>query len=178
MGTKYTSQSVVGYNASPPPDDGTVSAANKITWATIKSKLPDPLNTFIAAVNTQLVTALDFSATSQTLAYTTTAADHQKPIQVTRTTTISLGDAATMAAGYQTTIINAGTNTVTVALITAANTLDGISNGTVALAPRQAQTFAVNNGATGYRTLSDSSNLPAGVMVDFGGTVAPAGWLL
>ena len=77
MGTKYTTQTVSGYNSSPPSDDGTVSAANKVTWATIKSKLPDPLNTAIAAVNSAILTALDYSPTSQSSAYTTTAADNQ-----------------------------------------------------------------------------------------------------
>lgn len=179
MGTKYSSQSASGYNTSPPADDGTVSASNKITWATIKSKLPDPLKTFIEAINTQLVTALDYSPTAQSAPYTTVAADHQRPIEVTGTTTISLGDAATMGVGYQVTIFNKGTNAVTVALITGANTLDGVAAGTVALAPKQAQSFAVNQAANGYNTLSSGNyGFSTGDVKLTLKTVADAGWVL
>lgn len=47
----YTSVSVSGYNSSPPADDGSQVAANKVTWAGIKTKLTDPLNTALAAID-------------------------------------------------------------------------------------------------------------------------------
>lgn len=47
----YTSVSVSGYNTSPPPDDGSQVAANKVTWAGIKTKLTDPLNTALSAID-------------------------------------------------------------------------------------------------------------------------------
>lgn len=53
----YTSQTISGYNTSPPPDDGTESDANEITWAKGKDKLADPIKTLAEAINTQLVTA-------------------------------------------------------------------------------------------------------------------------
>jgi hypothetical protein len=81
MGQKYSSQSSSGYNSSPPADDGSTTAANKITWAGIKSKLTDVLKTFIEAVNSQLVTALDTSMSTTSVNYTTLAGDHLKPIE-------------------------------------------------------------------------------------------------
>lgn len=53
----YTSQTISGYNASPPPDDGTQVTANKITWSGQKTKLADPIKTLAEAINTELVAA-------------------------------------------------------------------------------------------------------------------------
>lgn len=164
MGTPYTSQSASGYNASPPPDDGSTSANNKITWSGIKTKLADVLNTFTAAINTQLVTALRVDATTQSSAYTTTTADHLRTIEVTGTTTISLGSAVTMAAasmGYTVPIVNTGTAVVTVALITNTDTLDGTVNGTTTLQPGQSKTFTVDNAQTGYETIGSANGTHA-----------------
>ena len=53
----YTSVSAVGYNASPPPDDGSQVAANLITWAGIKSKLADVVKTLADQINTNVFAA-------------------------------------------------------------------------------------------------------------------------
>lgn len=156
MGQKYSSQASAGYNSSPPPDDGSTVAANKITWAGIKSKLADVLKTFVEAVNSTIVTALDYSATTTSVNYTTVAGDHEKLIECTGTITISLGDAATMAAGYRAGAYNKGTGVVTVAVITAANTVNGNANGTIKLLPGQGMWFVVNQAANGYDIDKDS----------------------
>ncbi len=181
MGSPYVSQSASGYSSAPPPDDGSVTAANKIKYATLKTQLSDPLKTEIDAINSQCRTALNVTPTSQSSAYTTTTADHLRPIEVTGTTTISLGDAATMVAqsmGYEVPIINTGSATVTIALITAANTLNGQANGTIALGPRQSARCAVNSTSNGYDVIASGNDIPAGVVMDFAGSSAPAGWLL
>lgn len=41
----YTAPSISGYNSSPPPDDGSETAANKVSWSTHKTKLADPIKT-------------------------------------------------------------------------------------------------------------------------------------
>lgn len=156
MGSPYTSKATSGYNAGPPPDDGSQTANNSITWLKIKTKLADVLKTFAEAINTALVTAFDLSVTAQSSAYTTTAADHLKPVTVTGNTTISLGDAATMGSTYQPIIMNVGTGTVTVKLITNTDTLDGITgtNGArVMLPPGASRTFTTNS--TGYNSVSE-----------------------
>ena len=53
----YASVAISGYNASPPPDDGSQTSANEITWAKHKTKLADPVKTLAEAVNTAMVTA-------------------------------------------------------------------------------------------------------------------------
>lgn len=51
----YTAPTIAGYNASPPPDDGSTTSANQVEWAKHKEKLGDPIKTLAEA---------DVSATS------------------------------------------------------------------------------------------------------------------
>lgn len=53
----YTSQTILGFNASPPPDDGSESTLNKLEWAKHKTKLADPVKTLAEAVNTAVTNA-------------------------------------------------------------------------------------------------------------------------
>ena len=156
MGTQYPSQTTATYNANPPADDGSVSAANKVFWSTIKSKLGDPTYNLVVAINSALLAALDTSATTQSTAYTTTASDHLKPINVTGTTTIKLGDSATMGVGYMPIVNNTGAGVVTVSLLTASDTLDGTVNGTIALQPKQSAIYCQNQAGTGYTTIASN----------------------
>lgn len=53
----YTSQSVSGYLASPPPDDGSRTAANALTFAKHITNIGDPLNNGITDVNAETLGA-------------------------------------------------------------------------------------------------------------------------
>jgi len=53
----YTSQTISGYNSSPPPDDGSQVSANKVEWAKHKTKIGDPLKTLAEAINSQVLAA-------------------------------------------------------------------------------------------------------------------------
>lgn len=53
----YTSQTIAGYNASPPPDDGSFAANNQLEWAKHKTKLGDPLKTLSEAINAEVLDA-------------------------------------------------------------------------------------------------------------------------
>lgn len=53
----YTSQSISGYNSSPPPDDGSQSSANQVEWAKHKEKLGDPLKTLAEAIDAAVLAA-------------------------------------------------------------------------------------------------------------------------
>ena len=65
----YTSPTLSGYNTSPPPDDGSQTAANQVEWAKIKEKLADPLNTYASAVDARVAAAF----TAMNLYYVTDA---------------------------------------------------------------------------------------------------------
>lgn len=53
----YSSQSISGYNASPPPDDGSQVVANRVTWSGIKTKLDDPIKTLSESINSAVLAA-------------------------------------------------------------------------------------------------------------------------
>jgi len=169
MGTKYTSTSSSGYNASPPSDDGTEISTNEIKWSFIKSKLSDVLKTFIEAVNTKLVTHFDESVLDKAVAYTTVAADHKRTINITALATQKLGDAATMGVGYIVIIKNSHSATNTVGRATGANTIDGTA-GDITLAAGQSSAFIVNAAADGYFQL-DTNNFDALTATTFTGAL-------
>ena len=129
MGAPYSTTTVSGYSASPPSDDGTQTAANQVTYSTLKTKLGDPLNTAVAAIDTKLVASFDYAVRSVSANYTTVAADHMKTVEVasnvSSAVTISLGDALTMGTSYRLWVRNSGSSTVTVGRITAGDTING-----------------------------------------------------
>jgi hypothetical protein len=157
MGSKYTSQTVSGFNSAPPSDDGSTASSNQVLWNTIKTKLADPLNVAIAAVNSALVTANDFSMRSVTSADSTVAGDHMRTLQVpstvTTTFTISLADAATMTNGYIVRVRNSSQIGVTIGRDSVGDTLDGAASNKL-LPPGATGVYAVNAAANGYVTLS------------------------
>jgi microcystin-dependent protein len=177
LATKYTTVTVSGYNASPPADDGTVSEANKVTWAKGKTKLTDPIKTALEAIDTKLIAAADTSPSAKTTSYTTTTSDHDTAVLATSGVTISLGDAASMGTGYYVTIKNAASSgTLTVSRITAANDIDGVE-GDVILGPQQAEKFVCDG--TNYSTLGGAaSQTITGEVRMYGGSSAPVGWML
>jgi len=156
MGTKYTSKSTSGYNASPPADDGTAVASNEVKWSFIKTKLADVLKTFAEAINTALVTHFDESVINKAVAFTITAAEHKRTINVTALATQDLGDAATMGVGFIVIIKNSHSATNTVGRATGADTIDGTA-ADVTLAAGQSSAFIVNAGADGYFQLDTNS---------------------
>jgi hypothetical protein len=157
MGTKYTTTAVVGYNSTPPADDGTASDANKIKWSTIKTKLPDPLNTAIAAIDTKLVDYVNVGPVAKTTTYTTVAGDHNKTLECSGTFTVSLMDASSAGAGYTVEINNQGTGTITVGRATAGDTINTVA-GNVTLAAKVSMTFRVIAAATGYAIITIGRN--------------------
>lgn len=158
MGTKYGSQSQSGYNASPPSDNGAATESNKVKWSSIKTKLSDPLKTLAEAINTALVTALDLSPRSVSGGDTAGSSDHWKTIQVnSASVTITLSDAATMAAGYMVSVANQSSGDITVALATATDTLDTVTNTTQTISAKEVRTYIVNSSTNGYITVSDRS---------------------
>jgi|GEM_PF-3352551 len=160
MGTKYVTNLVSGYNNAPPADDASQTASNQIKWSTIKSKLPDPLNTAIVAINSALVTAFDYSARTVTTTDSSVAGDHMRTIEipssVTATFTFSLADAAAMTNGYILRVRNSSAVAVTIGRVTGGDTIDGTA-GNVSLPALSTSIFAVNAAANGYHRLSGAA---------------------
>ena len=146
MGQKYSTNTISGYNASPPPDDGTTGADNLVTWLKHKSKLGDPLKTLAEAINTDLLAGADNAPNAKASNYPTVASDNGRVIEASGTTTITLGTAATMGAGYEVTVKNAGAAVITVAT---GDTIDG-SGSNRTLQVGESETYVVNNAASGY----------------------------
>lgn len=174
MGTKYTSQTITGYNATPPADDGTETEANKGYWATIKTKLGDPVKTYADDINSAMATFADYGPVIKSATYTTVAADHLKTIDCSGTFTLTLGAVATMGAGYIVTIKNSGTGVITVDG-DGAETIDGAL--TVVLDPSQSIGVQVSSGASEYIILNDGRLESVGTVSFFAGTAVPPGWL-
>lgn len=173
MGTKYPTQSISGYNASPPADDGTQVEANKIKWVTHKDKLTDPVKTLAEAIDTALVTYVDRQPTLKSTAYTTALTDHLKIIETTGTTTITLGAVATMGSGYTVTVKNAGVGVVTIEG-SGSETIDGDLNRT--LNENASATCVVDNATGSYLVSGTYGAFQPGTLMLFQQTTAPSGW--
>jgi len=154
MGTKYTSQTQSGYNASAPPDDGSTGATNLIAWARMRTKSGDPNLTLSQNINTALTAALDFSGRSTASNDLATSADHMRTIECTAVLTATLPTASSIGAGYIVNYKNSSSGIVTIALQTGTDTLDSVVNGSVVLQPGQSQTYKTNIAANGYIIIS------------------------
>ena len=148
MGSKYTTESLSGYNQSPPVDDGSETEANKLKWATHKEKLGDPLKTQVAAIDTKLVASADVGPDQHTSAYTTVAGDHQKTLEATSALAFTLLAVASAPDGYTVNFKNNSGGTVTVDA-SGSETIDG-STGTISLSDKETLSVQLDQAGTGY----------------------------
>lgn len=182
MGTKYSStvtSDLASYNADPPSDDGSQTEANKTKWSTVKNKLGDPTKGAVENFDTSIVEHLDEGPDAKSAAYTTAASDYNTVLEVTGDTTISLADPTSVGAGYRTTVLNAGTGTVTVDVDGGAN-VDG--NSSTTLVANASGTFMVDSGGTEYRSVGGQTPsigfFPSGTEMLFAQASAPAYWTI
>jgi hypothetical protein len=117
MANPFSSVTVTGYNTSPPPDDGSTTASNEITWSGIKGKIGDPLKTAFDAINTNALAAFGkqfgYNIESVATDLTLGASDTNKFIPTTGTHTITLPAAATAGSSTLYAVFNNGTGTTT-----------------------------------------------------------------
>ena len=131
MGTKYTTTSLVGYNTSPPSDDGTQVDSNKVEWQKHLDKIGDPLKDQVAAIDAALVTYTDLTPVAKTSTYSVVVGDHQKNVECTGTFTVTLPPVATAGSGFIVGIKNVSTGTITVEGA-GSETIDGALNKSLA----------------------------------------------
>ena len=151
MGTRYSTNSASGYNATPPADDGTVSEANKVKYSTVKTKLADPAKTLADDINTDLVEHFDRGPIAITSNTTLGATHFNKVIQVSgAAVTLTLTDAATLAAGWYCDVVSTdASNTVALARATASNMINETS-ADVTIQTLQSLRVVVNAAANGF----------------------------
>lgn len=160
MGAKYTATSVSGYNASPPADDGSTSESNKVKWATIKTKLPDPIKTALESIDTKLTAWVDYGPVSVAEATTIAASHNEKFVEVTSACTMTLTDASTLTAGWMTYIVNASGGSVTIARATGGDTIDG-SAANITLPTTEAIGLVVNAAGNGFLSFTRKGGTPS-----------------
>ena len=138
MTALYPGTSVTGYNANPPPDDGTTVPTNLITWAGIKTKIGDPLDTFASAIDSNLTASfgktLDGAGVVATAVnYAMTGADQGRLIYVTVSgKTVTTPDAGTVNAPFVFAVLNNSTGNITLAgNATNTQTVDGTTTVTI-----------------------------------------------
>jgi hypothetical protein len=157
MGAKYTTNASSGYNSSPPADDGSQVASNLVKWSTQKTKLTDPLKTFIEEVNTDLVAAFDYAPRRITSSDSLVSGDHMRTVEigpsVSSSITVTLADAATMTNVYRVFIKNSGSVQCTIARATAGDTIDGAA-ANITIPAGASYCLTTNNAANGYLIVS------------------------
>lgn len=133
MSNPFVSTSVVGYNANPPPDDGSTTAANEILWATIKTKLPDPLKTALESINTNVAAAISALAggiTTTAISYAIQASDQGKIVKATVAGITISADATARGTPFRVTIVNLSSGDITFDP-TGSQTIDGVATLTI-----------------------------------------------
>lgn len=109
----YSSVAISGYNASPPPDDGSNVAANRVEWAKHKVKLTDPLKALAEGINTQSLAAFNTLALEAWSVVTTTAtiaeSDWHKGILMGGAGNLNYPAPSSFENGWHNTIFNAAT---------------------------------------------------------------------
>ena len=158
MGTKFSSASRSGYNASPPSDDGTVAASNQVNWSKHKDKLTDPIATQVDDLQTALTTHFNEGPDDKSTNYTTVVGDYKKILNVSAAVTVSLASVADVFTGYRVYVKNSHTADITVDLANAADSLNGTTNGTATIQPQRAIEFIVS-GSGAYISLDASESI-------------------
>lgn len=181
MAIQYTSQVITGYNASPPPDDGSQVAANKITWVGQKSKLADPIKTLAEAINTELIAAfgenIAANVTTKSAGFSVATSDRGTLFVCdTGSYAVNLPTAATAGTGFVVGFINATNGTTVTITANGAETING--SVTYALGSQYQGIWIASNGSTWYVTahllpVASGSNVLAGSQV--GKAVTPNG---
>ena len=154
MGSKYSSKSISGYNASPPADDGSVVDTNKTKWAQVTDKIGGPVKTLAEAINDALVTHFDLGPVSISANDTLDDTHYGKTIEVSAGATLTLTDASTLGTGWNVLVKNVDTTSVsTIAPQTTADTFDSEVVTSITIAARESIFVQVVNAANGFLTV-------------------------
>lgn len=177
MGAPYTSVTVVNYNANPPPDDGTQTEANRVKWATGKTKLTDPLKTALETINSNITAAFGKvlgggGVTSTAISYTILSSDQGKLVRATAAgITLTTPDATSVTSPFVFAALNSSNGGITIDG-NGSQTVDG--SATIPLASNQGELF-FTDGSNWYG-IGRAAEFAAGTRMLFQQTAAPTGW--
>jgi len=152
MADPYSGVSITGYNSNPPVDDGSATEANRVKWATIKTKLNDPVKTRTDDMDTELIAAFGkmvggAGLTSTAISYTVLATDQGKLVRATASgITITTPDATDVDAPFVFAFLNDSTGDVTVDG-SGSQTIDGDASVSV---PANAGMFLYTDGTNWF----------------------------
>lgn len=180
----YTTVTVSNYNSSPPSDDGSTDSTNRITWSGIKTKLTDPLNTAIASINSNIITAGGiwdqaapqgtnglFQQTSATSGWTKVTTYNDRALRVVSGTASTGGSTAFTSVFTSRTISSANLPSISLASLTG-SVGTTITNGTSVI---RGSTNGTNDGTgASVTTLTGASSATlslASGTVTFGGSL-------
>lgn len=136
MGDPYTDVTVSGYNTSPPSDDGSEVASNRVAWSTVTGKVGGPLKAAIETMNSNVGGAVDkliggAGVTSTAINYTVQSSDQGKLVVVTASgRTITTPAAATEGSPFVFGVLNNSTGDATIDG-SGSETVDGSASLTV-----------------------------------------------
>jgi len=181
MANPYSAVTITNYNLSPPTDDGAATGANQIKWSSIKTKLGDPLDVALVAVDASATAAfakiLGGGSTTSTSTDTTAAgADQGKTFVLTGSVAraLTVPVAATVAAPFALGVQNNATANLTLTP-QGAETINGAAS--VVVGPGQGG-FIVTDGSKWFYIGGSTTNagLAVGTKALFFQTSAPSGW--
>jgi len=136
MASPFTSATVTNYNANPPADDGSTTEANRVKWATIKTKLPDPIKTALEAdiTNTAAAFGKTFGSAgigNTSISYQVLSTDQGRLIRATAASiTITTPSATDVASPFCFAVVNNSSGSITVDG-SGAQTVDGAASITL-----------------------------------------------
>ena len=163
----YSTQSISGYNSSPPPDDGSQTDANKVAWSKHKTKIGDPIKTLAEAVNSQALSAINRLALETWTAATTTAtmaeSDWHTGTLMLATGRVNYPDPAGLEDGWHNVVFNGSTGSIQLqaTATTTFRSLTGSAASEVIVPPGQGA--KVYNTATTYLAIGIGSTATVGL---------------
>lgn len=118
MAAPFTPTAISSYNANPPPDDGSQVPSNRVDWATIKTKIGDPIKTgadtnmtAIAAGFAKIIGGAGVTTTATN--YTVGASDQGKLVKATAALTLTTPDATVVTSPFVFGVLNTSASDVT-----------------------------------------------------------------
>lgn len=136
MADPYSSVSISGYNTNPPADDGSQTEANRVKWATIKTKLNDPVKTRTDDMDAEIASAFGKvigggGVTSTAISYSVLSTDQGKLVRATNSgVTITTPDATDVDAPFVFAVLNNSSGNITLDG-NGSQTIDGSADVTI-----------------------------------------------